>query len=80
MGQGGNKVGFSVFVDRYESLKRQYFSPRSNPQFEDGEEVPSAFPSKSQIVAILQNELKVQPPYSPTERVIRFIDGQEITY
>lgn len=57
-------------VKRYETLKRLYFSHLSDPQYdEDGEEVPSAYPTKAQIVEIFMKQMGVHVPRSPTDPI-----------
>ena len=74
------KADFRLFVKRYHDLKNQFFSPRSNPTFEDGQEVPSAFPSKSQIAEVFLKQMQVNIPHTVGDTVIRFLDGRTFDY
>lgn len=52
---------------RYEQLKRWYFSPLSNKQYdEDGQELPGTIPNKSQIVQMFET-MGVELPTSPND-------------
>ena len=71
-----NETSYEQFLRRYESLKALYFSPKSNPQYdEEGEELPSAFMSKVQITRIFLEEMKCHVP-SHRQDPPRFLDGK----
>jgi hypothetical protein len=66
---------YSQFLARYNNLKALYFSPKSNPQYDDeGGEVPSAFMSKSQICKLFLEEMRVQVPSHRLDPP-KFLDG-----
>lgn len=63
--EGVKNVDYEQFLRRYEELKRLYFSPKSDPRYDsDGEELPSAFLQKDQIVRIFTQEMRVAVPTS----------------
>jgi hypothetical protein len=67
---------YEQFLRRYEDLKALYFSPKSNPQYDDdGEELPSSYMSKVQITKIFLEEMRVQVP-SHRQDPPRFLDGR----
>lgn len=69
-------ASYEQFLKRYESLKALYFSPKSNPQFDsDGEELPSAFMSKTQITRVFLEEMKCHVP-SHRQDPPKFLDGR----
>jgi uncharacterized protein (DUF1800 family) len=71
-----NETSYEQFLKRYESLKALYFSPKSNPQYDDdGEELPSAFMSKTQITRIFLEEMKCHVP-SHRQDPPKFLDGR----
>lgn len=66
---------YEMFLRRYEELKALYFSPRSLPQFDDdGEEIPTPYMKRDQIIKIFMDEMKVQPP-THRQDPPRFLDG-----
>lgn len=72
----GQQASYDQFLARYNNLKALYFSPRSNPQYdEDGEEIPSPFMGKSQICKIFLEEMRVQVP-SHRQDPPTFLDGR----
>lgn len=67
--EGARNVDYDIFLRRYEELKRLYFSPKSDPRYDsDGEEIPSAFLQKDQIVRIFTQEMRVAVPTSVTDQ------------
>jgi hypothetical protein len=68
------QVDYDAFVKRYEELKALYFSPKSNPKYdEDGEEIPSPFMAKDQIVKIFLEQMRVHVPTHRQDKP-RFLD------
>jgi hypothetical protein len=68
---------YELFVRRYEELKKLYFSPKSDPKFDsDGQEMPSAYLTKSQIVEILTKQMRVSVP-THRQDPIRFLQTQD---
>lgn len=61
---------YEQLVKRYETLKKLYFSHLSDPRYdEDGEELPSPYPTKSQIVEMFMKQMGVHVPRSPTDPI-----------
>ena len=69
------KADISLFVRRYINLQREFFTRRPTI-FEDGLPVPSAFRSRAELMKVFEEEMKVECPISPTDSVIRFLDGR----
>jgi hypothetical protein len=71
-----NSASYEQFLNRYESLKALYFSPKSNPRYdEEGEEIPSAFMTKTQITRIFLEEMKCHVP-THRQDPPKFLDGK----
>lgn len=71
--------GYDAMLKRYEQLKRWYFSPLSNKQYdEEGQELPNTVPGKHQIVQMFET-MGVELPTSPNDemRVIQRRPRQE---
>jgi len=72
----GGPASYESFLRRYNDLKKLYFSPKSNPQFdEEGDEVPSAHMSKAQICRVFLEEMRVNVP-THRQDPPRFLDGR----
>lgn len=60
-------VTVNEFIRRFEMLKKQYFAPSKVEYDDDGQEIPSAFMSKAQIVEIFEKSMNLELPMHPAE-------------
>lgn len=69
------EASYEQFLKRYEELKGLFFSPKSLPQYDDdNEEIPSPYMTRTQIMRIFTEEMRVIPPQHRQDPP-KFLDG-----